>query len=130
MPEYYITRLGKGTSTMTLVGFAIDGFPIYARYGYNTATDAKSGVRKMNSSYRMKTTPDSGRPSTGTVPMGTFTQDYEYVAGLGDLDECNGRFGVTPEFPNGIYHYYITDGYPYIQRCVKGTPSYNGTIGN
>jgi hypothetical protein len=115
---------------MTLVGFALDGFPIYARYGYTTATDATSGVRKMNSSYRMKTTPDSGRPSTSLVPMGTFTQDYEYVSGLGDLDECNGRFGVTPEFPNGIYHYYITDAYPYIQRCVKGTPSYNGTIGN
>jgi hypothetical protein len=130
MPEGYITKLGKGTSTMTLVGFALDGFPIYARYGYTTATDATSGVRKMNSSYRMKTTPDSGRPSTSTVPMGTFTQDYEYVEGLGDLDECNGRFGVTPEFPNGIYHYYITDAYPYIQRCVKGTPSYNGTIGN
>jgi hypothetical protein len=130
MPEAYITKLGKGTSTMTLVGFALDGFPIYARYGYAVATDATSSVRKMNSSYRLKTTPDSGRPSTSTVAMGTFTQDYEYVAGLGDLDECNGRYGVTPEFPNGIYHYYITDGYPYIQRCVKGTPSYNGTVGN
>ena len=58
--------------------------------------------------------------------MGTFTQDFEYVAGLGDLDECNGRFGVTPEFPNGIYHYYITDAFPYIQRCVKGTAASTG----
>ncbi|MBG9389184.1 YHYH protein [Caenimonas aquaedulcis] len=130
MPENYITKLGKGTSTMTLVGFALDGFPIYARYGYVTATDSSSGVKKMTSSWRLKTTPSAGRPSTASVPMGTFTQDYEYVAGLGDLDECNGRTGVTPEFPNGIYHYYITEGYPYIQRCVKGTPSYNGTVGN
>jgi hypothetical protein len=129
IPEGYLTKLGKGTA-MTLVGFALDGFPIYARYGYTTATDATSAVKVMTSSYRMKTTPDSGRPSTSTVAMGTFTQDYEYVAGLGDLDECNGRFGVTPEFPNGIYHYYITDTYPYIQRCVKGTPSYNGTVSN
>ncbi|MGE0333363.1 MAG: YHYH protein [Ramlibacter sp.] len=120
MPEGYITRLNKGTA-MTLVGFAVDGFPMYARYGYNTATNAASGTRVIVSSYRMKTTPSSGRPSTTAVPMGTFTQDYEYVAGLGDLDECNGRFGVTPEFPSGIYHYYITDSYPYIQRCVKGT---------
>jgi hypothetical protein len=123
MPEEYITKLGKGTSTMTLVGFAVDGFPIYARYGYKTASDATSGVKVMTSSYRMKTTPSSGRPSTSIAAMGTFTQDYEYVAGLGDLDECNGRTGVTPEFPNGIYHYYITDSYPYIQRCVKGTAS-------
>ncbi|MEJ6024353.1 YHYH protein [Ramlibacter sp. PS4R-6] len=128
MPENYITRLGKGTSTMTLVGFAADGFPIYARYGFQTATNASSGVKVMSSSYRKKTTPNPGRPSTAMVPMGTFTQDYEYVLGLGDLDQCNGRYGVTPEFPNGIYHYYITDGYPYIQRCVMGTPSYNGTL--
>lgn len=123
MPEEYITKLGKGTSTMTLVGFAVDGFPIYARYGYKTASDASSGVKVMTSSYRMKSTAASGRPSTSIAAMGTFTQDYEYVAGLGDLDECNGRTGVTPEFPNGIYHYYITDSYPYIQRCVKGSAS-------
>ncbi|MFC6755267.1 YHYH protein, partial [Halorubrum tibetense] len=24
------------------------------------------------------------------------------------------------EFPEGIYHYYATDSYPYFQRCVKG----------
>ncbi|MEM5480850.1 YHYH protein [Pseudoalteromonas fuliginea] len=35
-------------------------------------------------------------------------------------DECNGRVGVTPEFPQGIYHYYATDTYPFFQRCVKG----------
>jgi len=58
--------------------------------------------------------------STDIYPMGTFAQDWEYVAGSGDLDECNGRFGVTPEFPEGIYHYYATDTYPFFQRCVKG----------
>lgn len=119
MPEAYMATLNKGTA-MTLVGFAADGFPVYARYGYNVATDAGSGVRVIRASWRMKTSPDAGRPATSLVPMGTFVQDYEYVAGLGDLDECNGRTGVTPEFPGGIYHYYITDGYPYIQRCTKG----------
>lgn len=120
MPEKYLTKLGKGQA-MTLVGFAVDGFPIYARYGYSSANDASSAIKVMTSSYRMKSTASSGRPSTTIAAMGTFTQDYEYVAGLGDLDECNGRTGVTPEFPNGIYHYYITDTYPFIQRCVKGT---------
>ena len=119
MPEGMLTKLGKGTA-MTLVGFMVDGFPVYARYGYTVATSTTSGVKVMKSSYRFKATPDAGRPSVTTFPMGTFTQDYEYVAGLGDLDECNGRTGVTPEFPGGIYHYYVTDSYPYIQRCVKG----------
>jgi hypothetical protein len=129
MPEGYITRQNKGTA-MTLVGFAMDGFPIYARYGYNTATDASSGTRAMVGSYRKKTTAEatSGRPSTTTYPMGTFKEDYTYD-GSGDLDACNGRYGVTPEFPNGIYHYYITDTYPYIGRCVYGTATTSTTGG-
>ena len=119
MPEGYLTKLGKGTA-MTLIGWAGDGFPIYARYGYNSANDAGSGVRVIKSSYRLKATPDAKRPATSLYAMGAFRQDYEYVAGLGDLDECNGRTGVTPEFPTAIYHYYATDTYPYLQRCVKG----------
>lgn len=117
MPE---GLLSGGGPAMKLVGFAMDGFPVYARYGYATATDATSAVRAMTPSWRKKATPDSGRPSTSTFPMGTFTQDYEYAAGAGDLDECNGRTGVTPEYPQGTYHYFITDTFPFIQRCLKG----------
>ena len=120
MPEGFIKKLGKGQA-MTLVGFAVDGFPIYARYGYVSATNASSGIKAVTSSYRLKATPSAGRPSVTIFPMGTFTQDYEYAAGSGDLDECNGRTGVTPEYPAGTYHYYITSTYPYVQRCVKGT---------
>ena len=75
----------------------------------------------MAPSYQKKTTADAGRPSVSIFPMGTFTSDYEYVANLGDLDECNGRTGVTPEFPAGTYHYFITDTFPYAQRCIKGS---------
>ena len=52
--------------------------------------------------------------------MGAFTQDFEYEEGYGDLDECNGRVGVTPEFPEGIYYYVVTDDFPYFTRCLKG----------
>jgi hypothetical protein len=123
MPEGLITKLGGGTATVTLVGWAPDGFPIYARNGYENANDPSSGLRALTSSWRLKTTADASRPSTATYPMGTFTQDYEYVAGLGDLDECNGRTGVTPEFPSGTYYYVITSTFPFIARCVKGTPA-------
>ena len=120
VPEGLVTKLNNGNKVMTLVGWAADGFPIYARYGYTVATDASSGVKIVKGSYRTKASPDANRPSTSLYAMGAFKQDYEYVAGLGDLDECNGRTGVTPEFPKGIYHYYATDTYPYLQRCVKG----------
>ena len=111
MPEGLISKLGGNASSTTLVGWAPDGFPIYARDG------------NARSSYRLKSAPNANRPATNAYPMGSFSQDYEYVAGLGDLDECNGRSGVTPEFPAGIYHYVITSTYPYISRCVKGTPA-------
>jgi hypothetical protein len=120
MPERYLTKLGKGVA-MTLVGWAADGHPIYARYGYTSAMDAGSAVKVLTSSWRLKATPSTGRPATTLYPMGTFTQDYEYAAGSGDLDACNGRTGVTPEFPAGTYHYAITDTWPYIGRCVNGT---------
>lgn len=120
MPEGFITLRGGGPNTMTLIGWAADGFPIYARYGYSTATDAGSSLKVMTGSYQTVTTVPDNRPPVETYPLGTFVQDWEYVAGAGGLDECNGRTGVTPEFPNGIYHYYATDTYPFLQRCVKG----------
>jgi hypothetical protein len=128
LPEGYVTKLNKG-QTMTLIGWAADGFPIYARYGYTVATDATSAIKVIKGSYRTKATPDANRPSTSLYAMGTFKQDWEYVAGLGDLDECNGRTGVTPEFPNGTYHYYATDTYPFLQRCVKGAVTTTGGNG-
>jgi hypothetical protein len=121
IPEGLITKLGGANKAMTLIGWAADGFPIYARYGYTAATDASSAFKVVAASYRIKAAPSANRPATATYPMGTFTQDYEYIAGSGDLDECNGRTGVTPEFPKGIYHYYATDTFPYLQRCVKGS---------
>lgn len=38
-----------------------------------------------------------------------------------DLDNCNGHFGATAEFPNGIYHYHAsaTDA-PNVPPCLKG----------
>lgn len=119
MPERYLELLNKGEA-MTLVGWTVDGFPLYARFAYNTADDANSGIKVMASSWQLKGTPDEGRLSTDLYPMGAFRQDYEYVAGLGDLDECNGRTGVTPEFPDGIYYLMVTDGYPFVGRCLKG----------
>ena len=120
MPEGFITKQGGSTTTMTIIGWAADGFPIYARYGYSVASDASSEIKLITGSYQLVSTVSSSRPSTDIYPLGTFSQDWEYVAGSGDLDECNGRVGVTPEFPDGIYHYYATDSYPFFQRCVKG----------
>ena len=116
-------NLGGDGSKMLLVGYAADGFPIYTSYGYSVATDAKSPLKKMRSSYRLKQGQRPGEPNgPGGKYDGQFTADYEYVKGSGDLDECNGRFGVTPEYPQGIYHYYITEEFPFVSRFWRGTP--------
>ena len=120
MPEGFITKHGSKDSMM-LIGWAADGFPIYARNGYKVAGDSSSGLKVMTGSYQHIKTVSSSRPAVSMYPLGTFRQDWEYVAGSGDLDECNGRVGVTPEFPNSIYHYYATDTYPFFQRCIKGS---------
>lgn len=120
MPEGFIELRGGNSTTMTLIGWAADGFPIYARYGYSDAEDASSDIALMSGSYQLVNDVPSNRPSVDTYALGTFRQDWEYVEGSGDLDECNGRFGVTPEFPAGIYHYFATDTYPFLQRCVTG----------
>lgn len=121
MPEGFVTKQGGNSSTMTLIAWAADGFPIYARYGYSDADDASSDLKTITGSYQLVSPVSASRPSTDDYPQGTFKQDWQYVEGSGDLDECNGRVGVTPEFPEGIYHYYATDSYPYFQRCVKGS---------
>ena len=51
----------------------------------------------------------TGGPSILEYPIGSFIEDYEYVVGgENDLDEHNGRFSITPEFPNGRYCYFNT----------------------
>ena len=90
-----------------LLGWAGDGFPIYIRSGYADGDDPTSGVAELTSSYRVREGERSSGP--GGPYDGTFVQDYEYVSRLGDLDECNGRFGVTPEYPDGTYYYVMTD---------------------
>ena len=103
-----------------LIGYAADGFPIYARYGNSDPEDPDSKIKEMTSSYRIKS---GNRPNgPGGSYDGSFVEDYEYADGKGDLDECNGRFGKTPEYPQGTYHYFITNEFPFIPRYFRGTP--------
>jgi len=37
-----------------------------------------------------------------------------------DLDECDGHFGSTPEYPDGVYHYHLIEVKPYSVPCYSG----------
>ena len=95
------------------------------------AHDSASELTTLVPSYQLKSgeRPGDGSSAPCGEYTGVYTADYEYVAGLGDLDEGNGREGVTPEFASGTYYYVITDSYPGIPRCFVGTPSQDFKIG-
>lgn len=77
-----------------IIGFSFDGYPIYGPIGW----DSQRKIKIMTSSY----------------------QNQEYVDESGDLDICNGIFGPTPDYPDGVYHYHATikvneDGKPELE---------------
>lgn len=83
-----------------ILGWAYDGNPIYGPYGFDTPRGGT--VRRMISGYQRRL--KLNRPE---FPFGIFVEDYSFI-GTGDLDENNGRFCITPEFPNGTYAYFCT----------------------
>jgi len=120
LPTGLIERLGGDGKQMLLVGYAADGFPIYTSHGHEDVGTTNSPLRRLKSSWRLRSGNRVGGP--GGSYDGRFTSDYEYVAGSGDLDECNGRFEVTPDHPQGIYCYHITVEFPQLSRQWRGTP--------
>jgi hypothetical protein len=90
-----------------IIGWAYDGNPIYGPYGYSSKTGGR--IKCMRSGYKLRSdllglVQAKQRPN---YTNGFFIEDYTYV-GDGDLDEHNGRFSVTPEYPNGVYAYFTT----------------------
>ena len=129
-----------GQHASPLLGFAFDGFPIYGPYGYAN-TDGTGGIVKEASSYvkrsiTTRTTLPNGQNASSAgpavsaqYPLGSYIEDYAYSAGAGTLDQYNGRFSGTPDYPQGTYAYYValdatnTAVYPYIIG-----PSYYGVV--
>ena len=90
-----------------ILGFAYDGNPIYGPFACENPLDLTSDIIRMTSSYRNKNRRLAG-PSVDTYPLGTFIDDYEYIHRSGTLDQNNGRYCVTPEYPEGTYAYFLT----------------------
>jgi hypothetical protein len=108
------------SSQVLLIGYAADGFPIYGQHDACSPGSIENLFRKVHSSYQLQKGQRLSGP--GGEHDGIFVQDYEYVEAAGDLDRCNGHFGVTPEFPDGIYHYHVTEEFPFISRYFRGIP--------
>lgn len=94
----------NGSQVSNIIGWAYDGNPIYGPYGYLDSENSNSTPKLLESGYTLNISNIIDRPP---LPEGFFMEDYEYT-NSGDLDENNGRFGKTPEFPNGVYAYFAT----------------------
>jgi len=113
-------------SNLFQVGWASDGHPILYKFG----PDANGIVKELSSSYSLK---EGLRPGDGvSAPCGPYTgkytNDFEFVSNLGDLDECNGiSASITLETELGLedfeYYYVVTSSFPQISRCMVGNVS-------
>ena len=124
MVSGYVIRNGEyGTSNLTANGRIT--IPAWAARLYNVSSN------------------QAGPNVSGNYPLGRYMEDNDYLGdhinpGTGtnyqqgvdfDLDQYNGRWCVTPEFPNGTYAYFVavdsngTPEFPYdIGRGFYGNP--------
>jgi len=117
----YVKRDGtKGTTDLNATGRTT--LPAWAAIAQNSGTAVATNVQ--------------GPAVSAAYILGHYLEDYAYLGDLSqtqgtdfDLDLYNGRTGVTPEFPQGTYAYFLsveTDGtprFPYIiGRWFNGSP--------
>lgn len=147
-------ELASGWHHSPILGWAPDGYPIYGPYGYSNPTDPASPIQRIRSGFRLRsitertslpdwslpnhanvsqnlTSSQYGPPVSSTFPLGRYVEDYEWAPGVGDLDQYNGRFTFTPEFPGGTYAYYVTidpTGTPAFPYIVAG--QFYGNVGS
>lgn len=110
-----------GSGHSPILGFAFDGFPIYGPYAFADPVNSSSDIVQIASSYQLRDISARATLADGTVlpqalhgptlediELGAYQEDFFFDSASGDLDEHNGRFGVTPEYPGGTYAYFVT----------------------
>ena len=125
------SNIGTGShipNAAVQIGWAADGFPIVYKFGPNSSGDLVA----LSPSWQLKS---GNRPGDGlSEPCGEYngkyTNDYEFISGSGDLDECNGiSANISINGESFSYYYVITEAFPVISRCISGTPSNDFKIG-
>ena len=93
-----------GSFHSPILGWAYDGNPIYGPSGYSTPSGGV--IRQLKSGYELSLDL-THRPPLSLFPEGFFVEDFKFT-NSGDLDVHNGRFCVTPDYPEGTYAYFTS----------------------
>ena len=128
------------TQPSPILGWALDGFPIYGSYGCVDIecssvieflsswdnTSIQAGTEGCTDSSACEADKVCGLVSNaGSMITACADRDYAWDTnafaakdGSEYLDECNGRL-----MPDGSYGYHVTSTFPYTLGCYKGTAS-------
>lgn len=97
----------SASESSPVIGWAMDGFPIYGSYG--CLDEECTQVAEMTSGYDQ-----IADPTQNAWEAYTWSDKSDATI----LDECNGRVQ-----PDGSYGYHATSDFPYILGCYTGTPA-------
>ena len=90
-----------------IVGWAYDGNPIYGPRGYSDPFDNSSSIKILETGYKIHSNIKDREKLN--FDLGFFVDDYTYSpTSSTDLDEHNGRYCRTPDYPNGVYAYFAS----------------------
>lgn len=130
-PIYGPYGYGVATNPASSVRRMISGFQL--RDGNRNSDNLTVTGRKTLPAWAARLYGSSGTQTgpdvSASYPLGRYMEDNAYLGDLGyekgvdfDLDENNGRYCVTPEYPNGTYAYFVS-------MAVDGTPVFPYNIG-
>ncbi|WP_163401073.1 YHYH protein [Flavobacterium fluviatile] len=143
IPLHPVAATTHASTPLGAMGVAVNGVPFFNQYaGPNqpltneiTSFDQYWGHPQATGMYHYHVEPSYLTQTKGKEALMGFLLDgfavygpEENGAAVTGLDIYHGHTGVTTDYPNGIYHYHITNTDPYINgNGFYGTP---GTVSN
>lgn len=122
---------GDGSTLALESNFEVDGVPfIDSCNGHPLPTDRQYHYHGIP--YCITDVIDTA--GQHSVLLGLIRDGFPIYGPLGadgtvptDLDGCNGHVEATPEFPDGLYHYHVTEAAPYVPVCFAGVAEGGGS---
>lgn len=132
-----------GETDLGAIGMAVNGVALYNQYAGRTPQGWLPLDREIDSFDRYHGHPQQqGQYHYHIEPVWLTAEDPSALVGVlldgipiygpeeldgsvpGDLDECNGHVGPTPDTRSEVYHYHVTDVEPYLVGCYSGEEGY------